>query len=548
VVIEAGGPGSPAGDVDLGTASVRARGANSGGGAQAGGDISVVSFNGRVIGAEPGELNASGGGGQGTPDPGTVNLRGCLASPTPVSYTGASTPAPIETAACGGSPALPAYVVFPTANCTLPCQGPDCPCEGPNCPCEGPDCPCEGPNCPCEGPNCPCEGPDCPCEGPDCPKPPCTGPDCPPSFCAKGTVEQVMNPATGRFPGNLGPDVLVDLRKHSLQLALDTVTDTNHDGYVIVGVVARDKRAPGGEVKTEIAVTRTYGKPFALIGCGVTLVDRVRCNGKPPVTVHAGAGGPEFPAGSGVTLYFQEITAKGSDSSPGWNVAGDGRFFEAIGSQSNMQGMKIVGNGNTVRNSFAKGSLAGGLVVQGNRNTIDTVKAVDNAAGDGIEVSGNQNTITRSTAGGQGVGNGGAGITVSGAGNAITRNKAFGNGGDGINVSGGTAATPNVVKHNIAGAPYRGNVGSGIVVRGAGKGKTGAIDIDANTVQSNGIDGLKVTHGGHRLRNNVAGGPGAANTACQYEVAPGNFNATGNKRGATTLGGANGSPFPSGCK
>jgi hypothetical protein len=555
IAIEAGGPGSPGGDVDLGTASVRARGANSGGGAQAGGDIRVVSFNGRVVGAAPGEVNASGGGAK---NPGTVQFQGC--GTTPVSYTGASTPVPGEAASCGGVPEIPVYVVFPTAACTPPppclppdcppppCEGPDCPCEGPDCPCVGPDCPCVGPDCPCVGPDCPCVGPACPCEGPDCPPPPCTGPDCPPSFCAKGTVEAVMNPATGRFPGNRGPDVLVDLRKHSLQAALDGVTDKNGDGYIIVGVVARDNRAPGGEAKTEVQVTRAYKKPFALIGCGVTLVDRMRCNGKPPVTVQAGATSPEFPAGSGVTLYFQEITAKGSDSSPGWNVAGNGRFFEAVGAQSNMQGMKVVGHDNTIRHSFARGSLAGGVVVQGNRNTIDTVEARNNAAGDGIEVIGNRNTVTQSTAGGQGAGNGGAGITVRGAGNLVSKNKAFGNDGDGIHVSGGTAAAPNIIRSNVAGAPYRGNVGSGIVVEGAGKGPAAPVDIDANTAQSNGIDGFKVTQGGHRLRNNVAGGAGAANVACQYDVAPGNFNATGNKRGSTVIPGANSTPFPSACK
>src|SRR5262249_33233207 len=71
------------GDVTLGTSSVRARGATTGG-APEGGAISARSYHGAVTGADPGELNASGGG-----TPGTVTLQAC----TGVAYTGTSTPA-----------------------------------------------------------------------------------------------------------------------------------------------------------------------------------------------------------------------------------------------------------------------------------------------------------------------------------------------------------------------------------------------------------------------------------------------------------------------
>src|SRR6185369_3923756 len=79
--------------VDLGTASVRARGANIGGGPQAGGDILVRSYKGHVVGAASGELNAGGGGGKPTTDPGTVTLAGCDTPAPAVNYGGTAIPA-----------------------------------------------------------------------------------------------------------------------------------------------------------------------------------------------------------------------------------------------------------------------------------------------------------------------------------------------------------------------------------------------------------------------------------------------------------------------
>ncbi len=79
VIVEAGS------DLIFGMASIQAKGANSGGGAQAGGTISAQS-NGKITGNAPGELNADGGSGV---KPGTVTLQGCS-----MDYTGTVTPAP----------------------------------------------------------------------------------------------------------------------------------------------------------------------------------------------------------------------------------------------------------------------------------------------------------------------------------------------------------------------------------------------------------------------------------------------------------------------
>ena len=244
-----------------------------------------------------------------------------------MNYAGTAIPAATTSGpTCGGKPAFPAYVVFLTSFCDpIPCV---------------------------------------------------TGcvPPVTPGFCDKGTVKAVMDSVTGRFPGNKGADIVVDVRTQSLQNALDTATDVNNDGYIIIGIVARDGGVPGGQGQQQVDVTRAYPHPFALIGCGVTLVDPAFCDGHAVVDIHASAKSPAFPAGSGVTLYFQEIIATGSVSSPGWLVRGDGRFFEGIGADGNIQGMNLAGNGSAIHNSFASRNVASGITVEGDGNTIDAVR------------------------------------------------------------------------------------------------------------------------------------------------------------------------------
>ena len=114
VTVEAGGPGSPGGDLNFGNASIQAMGDTSGGGGQAGGHITGHSFNGQVLGNAPGELNATGPGG-------TVKLFGCLG----VTYGGASTPAfAIDAGSCGDPVVLPspADTSLPLATCGQFCS------------------------------------------------------------------------------------------------------------------------------------------------------------------------------------------------------------------------------------------------------------------------------------------------------------------------------------------------------------------------------------------------------------------------------------------
>jgi hypothetical protein len=127
VDVEAGG-GSSSGDVDFNAASIQAKGANAGGGGQAGGLISARSWNAYVLGTNlTGELNADGGKGKTPFSLGLVTLQGCGTGTTPptnndgVNYTGTVTPSPatILANACGGSPPLPKYVTLPICACCL---------------------------------------------------------------------------------------------------------------------------------------------------------------------------------------------------------------------------------------------------------------------------------------------------------------------------------------------------------------------------------------------------------------------------------------------
>ena len=114
VTVQAGGAGSPAGDVLFDGASIQAEGSN-GGGSPSGGAIAGRSFNGSVTGAAPGELNAFGG-----PPLGSVTLTACLV----VNYTGTETPpATVATGVCGGTPTFPnpAASLLPAANCDTVC-------------------------------------------------------------------------------------------------------------------------------------------------------------------------------------------------------------------------------------------------------------------------------------------------------------------------------------------------------------------------------------------------------------------------------------------
>ena len=118
VTIQAGGSGSPAGDILFDSASIQVQG-DGGSGAQ-GGTIAARSFQGDLSGTG-GELIATG------TTPGTITLEACLGA----TYSGTSTPAFVlgpNNNVCVGSPTFPspANTLLPAGTCATDCQ----PCKG----------------------------------------------------------------------------------------------------------------------------------------------------------------------------------------------------------------------------------------------------------------------------------------------------------------------------------------------------------------------------------------------------------------------------------
>jgi hypothetical protein len=178
-----------------------------------------------------------------------------------------------------------------------------------------------------------------------------------------------------------------------------------------------------------------------------------------------------------------------------------------------------------------------------------------------MTITGNLNTIFNNNVGDAGKGNTGDGINVSGNGNTINQNTVYANGklvgttysGDGIDVSGGTAANPNVITNNTVGSGGKGNFGNGIVVTGTGTGTTNPIEINGNTTRSNGLAGIAINGTQMQLANNVSGGSGAYpggqnNRKCEFLVGANNYNAGGNTAIGVLIPGAVNSAFPTTCQ
>ena len=84
-----------------------------------------------------------------------------------------------------------------------------------------------------------------------------------------------------------------------------------------------------------------------------------------------------------------------------------------------------------------------------------------------------------------------------------------------------------------------------------GNGAPNAAEVERNTVRSNALNGILIAAAatGHELKGNVSGdkSPELNNGDCEFLVADGNLNATGNKANGVTLPGADGSTFPTSC-
>jgi hypothetical protein len=417
----------------------------------------------------------------------------------------------------------------------------------------------------------------------------------PAEFCSKASVKSVLDPATGRFPNNGGLDVFVHtVQGQSIQAAINTAEDRNGDGYIIIGVSAKEQIGQlGGNVTENLVIDRVFPKPFGLFACSVTVHDPMPGDDVPTGRITAAASVSVDPAQLGI--YVMDVHADDS-AVAGWKVEGNKRYLRNVEARENGVGVWFVGNNNTMHNGVAEANSGAGLLIQGNSNVVTDTDVMDNGGhgiqvvgdsnqilkadvgeaglgnqldginvtgsstvlsendafhngGDGIRVTGNGSQLLKNRVGDKNKGNGGDGIHLAGSESQLQENLVYANAGDGIEVSGGTADSPNVLKRNKSGDKTKGNGGNGILVAGTGNGTANPIEIDENTVKSNGLVGVQVTGAGHQLKKNTSGGSasGETNIGCEYLAATGNFNATGNKANGTTVAGSNNSPFPTSC-
>ena len=128
-------------------------------------------------------------------------------------------------------------------------------------------------------------------------------------------------------------------------------------------------------------------------------------------------------------------------------------------------GITVTGNMNLVyKNDVGedgKGNLGGGILITGDSNLLG--KAASNQRVRehrlGIAIVGNNNSLSEMTWATRTRATRATGSTCR---QRVDQNNVFANGGDGIEVSGGTAAKPNVIRNNNVGD--KGNLGNGIPI------------------------------------------------------------------------------------
>jgi len=338
----------------------------------------------------------------------------------------------------------------------------------------------------------------------------CRTEELPPEFCEKQPVQTVLDPQTGLYPGNAGPDVVVrvDLGQ-SVQDAVNNTGDANNDGYIIIGVSAHADGSLGGSANQKVAVWMNYGetKPFALIGCSVTLTGG---GSDPAVWVKSSANAKNITVNGRTTDIFV-MDLHGGSSAVGVQADGNYRYLRNEYGIGNGVGLKVVGNYNTIHNGKGEANTGDGVFVQGNSNKVTDTDSFSNG-GNGFNVVGASNQLLKLDAGDKGKGNALDGVHVAGNSNTISENGAFANGGDGIDVAGNS----NALSKNVAGDKGKGNTGHGIRVAGASN------NLTENKASANGGDGFVVSGGltsatANLLKNNQSN-TGTENVGAEFRL------------------------------
>lgn len=230
---------------------------------------------------------------------------------------------------------------------------------------------------------------------------------------------------------------------HMFSLAIDPVDASN----IYAGTVG------SGVFGFRLDATGVCGGNRAC-SCG-ELVTMSRTLARDPVTAEVCAGDGLVVA-DGVRLEFRGVV-HGSGSGTGVRIAEGARdvvlsgavisgFDTGIASDSfttrtlisgvrvgdsTRDGIRIVGDDNTVTNSVARTSASDGIVIDGNTNRV--LKSTCSAnGGSGLVVVGNANVLQLNRC----ETNGGHGIAVEGSGNALVRNVSDRNGGGGVEAIG----------------------------------------------------------------------------------------------------------------
>jgi hypothetical protein len=310
--------------------------------------------------------------------------------------------------------------------------------------------------------------------------------------CEKASVRSVLNPLTGRFPGNLGPDKIVRLDLgETVQDAVDNTTNVN-DPYLIILVVKDDTGKLGGSTSENVVISKDYSPDrFALIGCSVTIkaADAGLPAGHVTQTAASVAGSPE-------NIFVMDLHGANSGVA-GWLAEGNGRYFRNVANKNNDTGIAFLGDGNTMHNGNAEGNSAVGIYVQGNANLVDSSDSNDNG-GHGIQVVGDGNILDGTDVGDRGKGNAGDGINVDGDSNRILENDVFANLGNGIFVIGDSST----INKNDVGERGKENGLDGIHMEGSS-----AVLLE-NDALANFGDGFEILGNGNFLKKDKAGDSG----------------------------------------
>jgi uncharacterized repeat protein (TIGR01451 family) len=356
------------------------------------------------------------------------------------------------------------------------------------------------------------------------------------TFCAKAAVQDILNPTGTPFKNNTGPDHVVFAHLgESIQAALDAVNDANGDGYVIIGVVAANPAGGtspyGGNVKQHFEIKRAYPRPFALLGCSVTVHDDDTANGRPTARITAAASNPATsPANPTFTQHpsIFVMDLHGADSElAGWVVDGNGRELRNVSASGNVTGVVLNGNQIQMTNGWIERNASVGVSIIGSGNTVDSTR-VTGSGGRGISITGSNNLVYKAAVGDKGVGNGSDGVFVAGNANTVREVTAYANVGNGILAT----ATNHQLLKNTLGDIGKGNGIDGVKVTGSG------VLVQENRARANAGDGFDISGGTAAAPNRVGSnqsntGASASNTengGAEYRLLNVINNAGGNNK------------------